>query len=301
MIQRSRHGSIRGAVAASVYGTGTAPGTFGELLQGILSSRDDFLVSLPIDLRSEAEFEADSESDCVVVDPPHKTKSVEMAERVLRHLGRPVAGRLTIRSGLPEGKGMASSSADLVATAHAVAACYGISLSPATIADLIRGIEPTDGVMYSGLTSFLHRTVRVHRELGALPALSIVGVDEGGVIDTVSFNESRPEIPSRLAGRYERLLERLACAVGVRDLVSVGRVATESAVIFQHFNPKRYLDDVRAICADVGGLGTVTTHSGTCVGVLLDPADPAYSDRLAAAKGALRMLQGELVVCRTPN
>jgi L-threonine kinase len=60
----------------------------------------------------------------------------------------------------------------------------------------------------------------------------------------------------------------------------------------QRLCPKRTLDEMIAICAEVGGLGVVTTHSGTALGVLLDEHDPAFPHRVMRTRRACRALSG---------
>lgn len=64
--------------------------------------------------------------------------------------------------------------------------------------DWLRPVEPTDGVMYPGVVVFEHRAVRLRAELGTLPPLTVVAVDEGGHLDTVAHNRRPRHVPSGL-------------------------------------------------------------------------------------------------------
>ena len=285
--------------AHAVQGTGRAFGTFGELLQGVLPESDlDFLVTLPIARYSWAVFVPDRRMAGVVVDPPHKHKAYRLATLLLEYFGLPPGGRLILRSQLPEGKGLASSSADLVATARAVAAALGREIPVNVLLELLRGIEPTDGVLYPGAVAFYHRQVRLGAFLGVLPPLTIVGTDEGGEIDTVVFNERPKPFTAAEKIEYQTLLERLTDAIRCQDGAAIGHIATGSAVMNQRLNPKRTLDQVRALSEHVGGLGTVVAHSGTYLGVLLSPTMPRYRHHLRAAYTALLRLTGNAAVYR---
>ena len=286
---------------AGGVGRGRAPGTFGELLQGVLGSGTDFLVTFPVDLYVEAVFEPDPQLDQVIVSPPHKRKSQRLATRILAHYGVPPGGWLMLNSALPEGKGMASSTADLVATARAVDAAFRLKLPNRLLQRLMAEIEPSDGVMHPGITAFFHRQVRLHRRLGRLPQLTIAGIDDGESVDTVTFNRSRRPIPAHWAVRYGELLDRLTVAVAAGDLATVGEVATASARLFQIFNPKPHLAAVEEICRAVGGLGTVVGHSGTCLGVLLARHDVTHGPKLAHALQELERLGRPLIVCRSTS
>jgi L-threonine kinase len=194
---------------------------------------------------------------------------------------------------------MASSSADLVATARAVGGVLGADTSPSAVEDLLRPIEPTDGVMHPGAVAFDHRDVRLRDMLGALPPMAIVAVDEGGSIDTVAFNQRPKHYTDAHRAEYATLLDSLTEAVHTGDVAEIGRVATRSAVLNQRLVPKRNLDELTGIADRVGALGVVCAHSGTMIGLLLDASDPAHRRRLVAARAECAALAGASTVIRT--
>ncbi|MFF7714313.1 kinase [Streptomyces sp. NPDC007988] len=293
-----RRGLPAGAPAGT--GVGTAFGTFGELLQGVLPEENgDFLVTLPVARWTRATFRPDPGMDELVVRPHRKQKALRLARMIVGEAPQPTGGVLTLNSVIPEGKGLASSSADLVATARAVGQALGLAMPASRIERLLARIEPTDGVLYPGIVAFHHRSVRLRAVLGSLPAMTVVGVDEGGAVDTVDFN--RIPKPFTVADRHEyaRLLDRLADAIRSRDLTEVGRIATRSALMNQPLRHKWSLDRMREICREVGGLGIAVGHSGTTLGVLLDATDPACPHRATAAAQACTELTGGVAVYRT--
>jgi L-threonine kinase len=284
----------------SAVGRGCCPGSFGELLQGALPGNDlDFLVTLPIRLWSEATFRPSARLDRVRVVPEGKVKARVAAQRTLAASGLPPGGELTLTSPLPEGKGLASSTADMVAAVRAVCAAHGRAASPCAIELLIRGIEASDGVMYAGVVAYRHRQVRLHRTLGALPAMTILAVDEGGAVDTVAFNRRPRQFARSDKEEYATLLSRMQRAVAASDLPEVGRLSTRSAVLHQRRLPKRLLGDVLAISREIGALGVGVTHSGTCLGLLLDPAEARYRRQLSQGKRLLAELGQPVAALRT--
>jgi uncharacterized protein involved in propanediol utilization len=283
-------------------GVSTACGTFGELLQGALpESGEDFLVTLPIARWSRATFRGRPGTSRLTVCPPHKRKALLLTEMILADMlsaGHRMGGVLTIESTLPEGKGLASSSADLVATARAVGNAMGVTLQAHRIESYLARIEPTDGVLYPGIVAYHHRRAKLHSILGFLPPLVVVGFDEGGVVDTVEFNRVPKPYTEADRQEYATLLARLAAAVASGDLREVGAVATISARRNQVLRPKRLLDVTIDISQSAGGLGVATGHSGTCVGVLLDAAHPAFPHRVAEVARACAELAGNVAVYR---
>lgn len=282
-----------------MHGSGSAFGTFGELLQGRLQPGNrDFLVTLPLARWSTASFTWRPDRP-LEAEPAGKRKSWELADRMLRHYGVPGGGTLTLSSELKEGKGMASSSADLVATARAVGKALGVRMPAATIEDFIRTIEPTDGVMYDGVVAFYHREVRLCARLGDVPPMTVVGVDEGGEIDTVVYNRVPKSFTPGETAEYRRMLHVLAEALRRGDVPAVGRIATRSAQMNQRFQYKRLLPDLLEICRDTGSLGVVAAHSGTKLGILLSRTDPEHDERLAAVTGACLGLRADITVDHT--
>ncbi|MEV0388551.1 hypothetical protein [Nonomuraea sp. NPDC050643] len=288
--QTRPHRSYRGVV-----GVGTAFGTFGELLQGTVPEPDgDFLVTLPIARWSMATFRSDPYSRELRVEPAHKTKALRLTEMIIDATGADTGGVLTLESGLPEGKGMASSSADLVATARAVSNALRADLPCRRIEEMLRRIEPTDGVLYPGVVAYHHRTVRLRAYLGTLPQLTVIAIDEGGQVDTIAFNRIPKPFSPADKREYARLLDRLGAAVRAGDVAAVGEVATRSAIMNQVLQPKRTLAPMLDICAAHGGLGVVNAHSGTTLGVLLDTADPDYPDKMVAIASDCYALAGNV-------
>ncbi|WP_435129044.1 GHMP family kinase ATP-binding protein [Actinacidiphila sp. bgisy144] len=275
----------------------SAFGTFGELLQGALPGGPDFLVTLPIARWATAMFTYESTHEGIEVVPETKSKARRVAEAVLARYGGG-GGALRLTGSLPEGKGLASSSADLVATARAVASSLGVDLPPQDIEDLLRGIEPTDGVMYPGVVAFEHRNVALLARLGAPPPMTIVGIDEGGTVDTVAFNRIPKNFTASERDTYAHLLDEVRTAVRAGDAAAIGRVATRSAHLNQRLCHKRTLNAMTALSAEIGGVGVVTAHSGSTIGLMLPHDVPGFRTRLAEAINRCgQLVHSERVLC----
>ncbi|WP_322047732.1 GHMP kinase [Paraburkholderia sp. J67] len=266
---------------------GECPGTFGELLQGVLPDNRHFLVTLPIAARSVVEFEP-APTDRITASIGHKTKSCRAVQDFLRIFGMPPGGVLHFMSGLPVGKGLASSSSDMVAAIRAAAKHYRLEAAPEIIELILRFIEPTDGVMYDGIVSFFHREVMLDEKIGPAPRFTIVSADRGGECNTLQFNRIRRETPPVVQQEYAELLERLKTAVRAHDMRSIGVIATRSCELSQTANPHPHLGVMQKLCADLGALGLVATHSGTCLGLLLD-ANTKRAEREAAQQASIAL------------
>lgn len=255
--------------------TVAVPGSCGELVQGVVDG-GHFLVTCPISWFAQATVWVESRAG--VFGPSDRPKALRAARMVLERLGGACGLRVRLRSPLPLGKGMASSTADIAATAAAAARALGKELSPGELASLALGIEPTDGVFFPGIVLFDHLTGRRLEFLGPAPALKVLIVDPGGEVETISFNR-RPELYRlNLAKEAEvrKALRLVREGMAEGDVVKVAKGATLSALANQAILPKPELDTVLDIAVSCGALGVNVAHSGTVMGVLYrdGEADP---------------------------
>lgn len=277
-------------------GIGVANGTFGELLQGALSGDNNhFLVTLPIQKFSKAVFTPNNAATRITVTPANKSKSLALVQKLVDHYKLRIGGHLLIESELPEGKGLASSSADLVAAARALESAMGCAIPTELILALLRTIEPTDGVMYQEFVTFFHRKVELGRQLGFPSPLKVVAIDEGGQIDTIEYNRRHHPFTDEECAEYADLLQTIEIAIQCNDLVLLGRVATKSAILNQKRNPKRHLDQLLEISKATQALGVVVTHSGPCIGLIF-PDAPAYQTQIEQARMLLAKLPGMVFI-----
>lgn len=79
---------------------------------------------------------------------------------------------------------------------------------------------------------------------------------------------------------YRELLSTISTAIQNQDVFTIGEVASRSAILNQKLRPKQSLNELISICEEVGGLGVVVAHSGTCLGILLSPDNEKYKEQL---------------------
>ena len=265
------------------------PGTCGELVQGTLGGVA-FHVTCPIDVYSTVTVEFTEAPG--VEHPPGLTKAGAGARLALAHLGARYGARTSVRSDLPAGKGLGSSTADIVGAIAGCALALGEPLDLPTIARLALAVEPTDGSFFPGIVLFDHRGGQLYEPLGRAPSLAITVLDFGGEVDTLQFNavdrtsllhSLEPEVREALA------LVRRGLAAGRLDLI--GRGATLSALANQRVLPKPEQPMVLDFARSVQALGINVGHSGTVLGVLLDPARHDACQVLARARRELPGLE----------
>jgi L-threonine kinase len=198
--------------------------------------------------------------------PLGKTKALQALELLKENLGLPsLSGKVEFLQQLPEGKGMASSTADITAVIAAALIALREDPVPERLAHFALRIEPSDSVMFPGITRIEHVIRHHHRVLGpSVPAL-FLALDWGGAIDTRVFN-ARPG----LAEHYQRYENEIARAYGLAregieqiDLEKLAVAGTISARCNLEINPKSQFESFLAWVIQEGGLGVVTAHSGT--------------------------------------
>lgn len=242
------------------------PGSCGELVQGVIAGRP-FLVTCPVNLYTTA-YVTDGP-------PPGGPLEPKAQQALLRTLSFFDAAdfpyAVSLRSELPSGKGMASSSADIAAVCFAVAAALGRRLTVGQAAQLAAGIEPTDGVFFPGIVQMNHMTGECLASFGEPPPLQLLIFDTGGLVDTLQFHQREDLI--ELARQNEAQV-RQAMQLLTRPLQAeaVSRAAFLSAAANQSIIEKKELFSIMDMAGQFGALGMNTAHSGTVLGVIF-PAD----------------------------
>lgn len=215
--------------------------------------------------------------------------------------------RLDLASSLPRGKGMGSSTADICSALAALAACCRQELSPRDLLAACLSVEPSDGTMLPGIAVVDHRWGRLHGTLGEPPPLDVLVFDSGGRIDTLAFN-AHPDLPRWNEAKEPMVREALelvrqgmalarAGRRGAAELIGAG--ATLSALAHQRILYKERLGEVLRLAREVGAVGVNVAHSGTVIGVLLDPTEssaaevrPYLEARLGGALWRARLVGG---------
>ncbi len=260
------------------------PGSCGELVQGFLQD-EYFLVTCPIDRYSEAVIEAAVEYGA---DLPLKAGlAVEMS---LKRLGvSEKRFKLELVSQLPQGKGMASSSADIAAVCQAVACFHGKPFSTRELAEISLAIEPTDGVFLPGVALFGHVDGHIQQSLGQPPPLKIMIFDIGGEVDTVAFNK-RQELfllNKLKSAVVAEALQFVRAGLESADARLIASGATLSSFANQSILLKPELDAIWKFGKSCGALGINVAHSGTVLGLFF--AADAAPENLQRVLGVQRL------------
>lgn len=269
----------------SAEGIGRANGSFGEIAQGRLSSGIDFLVTLPIVIANQARLTCRRISGPTVVEC-HLLKARAVGVALAGNLGLSQY-HITIELApkLPTGKGLSSSTADMLATVRAFEGAFGVRFSAKFISALFAAIEPHDALHYATSVLYNHRAGQLLADFNYIPAFVIVALDTGKHLDTCQFNKKLTFSREDML-RYDRLCDQLMTAFAEHDDRAIAVSAYHSTQIHAERYNDAFLFDVMRVADNLDAWGVVNTHSGTCPG-LLYPADIA-ADKLAEVVRAAR-------------
>ena len=266
--------------------TARAPGVCGVLAQGAIGEMH-FSVTCPVDFYSRVRVELTSDGPGVTATEGCE-KTIAAVRRTLMHLRRGrVRADVRVSSPIPRGRGLGSSSADLSAAIAATALALGEELSPYDIAQVALSIEPTGGVMMSGLALFDHRAGMVRESLGPPPPMEIVALDFGGTSRSGFFNLS--DRPQRWHGVNDQTAEALHLirrGVAERSPALVGQGATIASEAGSRVSSRPRLEEVAAFAREVGAVGVNGGQGEGVTGVLLDATERRGKSTYIKAKEA---------------
>ncbi|XTZ39855.1 L-threonine kinase [Salmonella enterica] len=244
------------------------PASCGEIIQGWVLGGEK-LISCPVEWYScvEATFATPIARE--------RPKMRAMVNMLLAYWQLPAdltqAIRIEYYSTIPVAKGMASSTADIAATAVATARLLELPLKQTELARLCVALEPTDSTIFSQLTLFDHITADTQIACEGLPSLELLLLESPQTLTTAAYHRMarRQELVSN-SDTLDRAWKQVQRACALNDAGLLGEAATISAIASQTLLPKpefhRLLDLVERY--DLYGINVA--HSGSVVGLMLN-------------------------------
>lgn len=255
-------------IAHPLIGYGEAFASFGEIVQGRLRNGDDFLITLPVNMWSTCEvtchpISGPSEVNCTY------WKSRIVAEKILEQLNHVFGYKLTIKftRDIPIGKGLSSSTADMLAVVRALQEIFGVIVTETFISRLFSSIEPHDALHYYMSVAYNHREGVLLRKMYYIPQYLIIALDSGGVVDTESYNKSLSFSPEDLIS-FDELYFGICNEFDKRNDQEIARYASRATKLHSERSGREILKTVLDLADQCNALGVITAHSGTCVGLL---------------------------------
>jgi L-threonine kinase len=246
------------------------PLTCGELVQGTWEGTP-CLVSCPIDSYHTTRVRLESRPDWEY--PPHCTKTRLAFQAGLKALKREESGgSLTLTTNAPRERGYGTSTADIGASLFALGNALQTPFSPQEVAQIALQIVPSDGTFFKGLVQFDHLQGSFQHLWGNIQPHPLLVIDPGGNVSTLAFNrQDHRKALDKLAPYHRDAFLMLKAGLAENDWDLIGNAATLSAVLHQEilFNP--LLETVLGLAHSLHAHGICRAHSGTLLGILLDP------------------------------
>lgn len=244
------------------------PASCGELIQGWILGGEK-LISCPVDWFCTVSV-TDGEPGL-----NERPRMRHMLETVLARFGYPAETtrglRIDFASSIPVAKGMASSTADIAATALAAARHLGETLDIATLAALCVRLEPTDSTLFHQLTLFDHQTAATTIACDWLPDIDILLLESPQTLDTAAYHRrDRRQALRRHADQLDRAWRLFCAAAAAKDRYRLGEACILSAIASQQTLRKPAFNDLLDVVESNGLYGLNVAHSGSVVGLLLD-------------------------------
>lgn len=244
------------------------PASCGELIQGWILGGEK-LISCPIDW-----FSTVSVTDGC---PDHleRPRMRQMLKAVLAYFDQPAdmeqGLHISFDSTIPVSKGLASSTADIAATALATARHLGETLDETTIAKLCVRLEPTDSTVFHQLTLFDHQTAATQISYDWQPCVDILLLESPNTLNTEDYHR-RHRLPALQASApsLAQAWQLFTQAAEQHDYALLGQSTTLSAKASQHLVVKPDFSALLDLVEDLDLYGLNVAHSGSVVGLLLD-------------------------------
>lgn len=267
-VMRARQGRLLPGPTVS----GVCHGTLGELYQGPLrpgTEPEIAVVSFPVDRHSWVYFTPRTTAGPPPHVPPLGEKSVAAVRLFLDHYALSLPpGDWRTHSELPVGVGMASSTADIVATLRCLFRVFSLPYDTDVVLGVLAGIERADSVFLDEFALYLSGRHRVVRRLGPDIGFHTAYVTEPGTVDTASVTPLLLDHYRRRGEEYQRCLTDLVKGFDSGDPAAVARAATTSAALSQEVLPKATFDSLQAHRERFGADGVFVAHTGCLAGYL---------------------------------
>lgn len=248
---------------------GVCPASCGEFVQGVLDN-EEYLSSYAINLFSVATLEEGKE---IIHKGPSKSRRA--MELVFEKFGLPVDETknisLNIKSQIPVGKGMASSTADIGATIKATLSMLNKTLTGEEISKLAVKIEATDSLLLNQHSIFNPLTADIKKYLGGINDAKVVILEPDDILDTKSIRMTPNYKMYKMQNKeiIKKSFELLDEGLAKNDLNLIGKACTYSGLANENIHKKPFLEKIIDISDKYGCYGVNIAHSGTVIGILM--------------------------------
>ena len=249
---------------------GICPASCGEFVQGILES-EEYLSSYAIDMFSIVTLE--EKKDNINLGPNKSRKAIEQVfQRFNIPLNESRNISLDIKSNIPVGKGMASSTADIGSTIRATLKLINKELDNEEISLMASQIEPTDSILLYKNSIFNPINGSVKKYLSNLDNGKVIILEPDEILETrkIRSNPNYSKIKLENQEVIYKSFNLLEKGLKENNLDLIGQACTLSSLANENIHKKPYLKEIIHLSQKMGACGVNIAHSGTVVGILMD-------------------------------
>ena len=249
---------------------GICPASCGEFVQGILDN-EEYLSSYAIDMFSIASLEEKKEDINL-----GSKKSRKAIEKVFEKFNIPIEESknisLDLKSNIPIGKGMASSTADIGATIKATLSILNKKLNDEQISLIASEIEPTDSIILYKNSIFNPINGSVKKYLSSFDNGRVIILEPKEILETKIIRSNPNYLNIKLENKsiIKKSFNLLEKGLKNNDLKLIGEACTLSSLANENIHKKPYLNEIIEISQSMNAYGENIAHSGTVIGILID-------------------------------
>ena len=249
---------------------GICPASCGEFVQGILDN-EEYLSSYAIDMFSVASLEEKKEDINL-----GSKKSRKAIEKVFEKFNIPIEESknisLDLKSNIPIGKGMASSTADIGATIKATLSILNKKLNDEEISLIASEIEPTDSIILYKNSIFNPINGSVKKYLSSFDNGRVIILEPKEILETKIIRSNPNYLNIKLENKsiIKKSFNLLEKGLKNNDLKLIGEACTLSSLANENIHKKPYLNEIIEISQNMNAYGVNIAHSGTVIGILID-------------------------------
>lgn len=249
---------------------GICPASCGEFVQGILGN-EEYLSSYAIDMFSIASLEEKKEDINL-----GSKKSRKAIEKVFEKFNIPIEESknisLDLKSNIPIGKGMASSTADIGATIKATLSILNKKLNDEEISLIASEIEPTDSIILYKNSIFNPINGSVKKYLSSFDNGRVIILEPKEILETKIIRSNPNYLNIKLENKsiIKKSFNLLEKGLKNNDLKLIGEACTLSSLANENIHKKPYLNEIIEISQSMNAYGVNIAHSGTVIGILID-------------------------------
>jgi uncharacterized protein involved in propanediol utilization len=245
----------------------------GELLQGILDKNHSFLLSNHSSKYFKTMTVLDSNSKTNLPLKPKSRQALNLFWSTIEDQSQKADIRsisIIQESNIPEGKGLSSSSADILGVLSALNQFYNTHYSVEKLYQLATQIEPTDPCLHKNPLFFHQNSGEIIEAIELLPySILYFDSDTDSQIDTLSFSQ-KVHYSENQTQEFQELIHSIKKATKTKDYELFFYCITKSAIINETILPKKNFPLLLDFASE-NNCGLFVAHSGTYMGLLIEP------------------------------